>query len=472
VTTDVKADLCIIGAGSAGLSIAAGAAQMGANTVLIEADKMGGDCLNTGCVPSKSILAAAKAVRHIRSAAPFGISTAGIAIDFGAVHAHIENVISTIEPHDSQERFEALGCRVIRSKGRFIDSHTVEAGEYRIRARKFVVASGSRAAIPQISGVESVPYLTNESIFELTQLPRHLLIIGGGPIGCEFAQAFCRLGAAVTVVDQAAILPKDDPEAAEVVRSALRADGVTVIENTGINRIGATSSGAELMLSDGQRLQGSHLLIAAGRAVNVEDIGLEAAGIEYDRKGIKVDARLRSTNHRVYAAGDVAGGPQFTHIAGYHAGIVLRNALFHIPAKTDLRALPWVTYTDPELAQVGLTEAQARERHGDRIRVVRAGFDGNDRAVAERNNAGFLKVIVDVRGHILGASMVGPHAGELIQIWALAMSSKLRIGAIASFIAPYPTLGEISKTAARNFYTPTLFGPWTRRLVRFLRHFG
>lgn len=462
----------MIGAGSAGLSVAAGAAQMGAKTVLIEDGKMGGDCLNTGCVPSKSLLAAGKAAQRIRQANRFGISVGSIDVDYPAVHRHVHGVIAAIEPHDSQERFEKLGCRVIRARGRFVDRRTVEAGGYRIRARRFVIATGSRAAVPPIDGIDTVPFLTNETIFELTELPSHLLVLGGGPIGCELAQAFRRLGAAVTIVDQVTILPKDDSDAASVVRNALRGDGITLIQSTAIERIAASPSGPELLLSDGRRLVGSHLLIAAGRTVNVDDLGLEAADIEYDRKGIKVDARLRTTNRRIYAAGDVTGGLQFTHLAGYHAGIVLRNALFRLPARTDLNSFPWVTYTDPELAQVGLNEAQARELHGDRMRVIRASFDENDRTLAEGDDVGFLKVMLDHRGHILGATMVGPHAGELIQIWALAMSSKLKIGAVANFIAPYPTLGEINKSAARSFYTPVLFGPWIRRLVHFLGKFG
>lgn len=462
----------MIGAGSAGLSVAAGATQMGAKTVLIEDGKMGGDCLNTGCVPSKSLLAAGKAAQRIRQASRFGISVSAIEVDYPAVYRHIHNVIAAIEPHDSQERFEKLGCQVIRARGRFIDRRTVEAGDFRIRARRFVIATGSRAAVPPIDGIDTVPFLTNETIFEVTELPSHLLVIGGGPIGCELAQAFRRLGAAVTIVDQATILPKDDHDAASVVRNALRSDGITLIQSTPIERVAATPSGPELLLSDGRRLAGSHLLIAAGRTVNVDDLGLESADIEYDRKGIKVDGRLRTTNRRIYAAGDVTGGLQFTHLAGYHAGIVLRNALFRLPARTDLNSFPWVTYTDPELAQVGLNERQARELHGDKMRVIRASFDENDRALAEGDDVGFLKVMLDPRGHILGATMVGPHAGELIQIWALAMSSKLKIGAVANFIAPYPTLGEINKSAARSFYTPVLFGPWIRRLVHFLGKFG
>ncbi|MBI1869163.1 MAG: FAD-dependent oxidoreductase [Methylocystis sp.] len=468
----IEADICVIGAGSAGLSIAAGAAQMGARTVLIEADKMGGDCLNAGCVPSKSLLAAAKAAHALRSAAAFGVRGGAPQIDFRAVHDHVHGVIAAIAPHDSEERFRSLGCTVLRERARFLDERTVAAGDARVKARRFVVATGSRAAVPPIPGLDGLAFLTNETLFELTELPRHLLVIGAGPIGCEMAQAFRRLGAEVSVIDMGPMLPKDDAEAAAVVRQALQADGVTLLENAGIARAEQDEAGAALVLADGGRLAGSHLLVAAGRAANVEGLDLDKAGVRFNRKGVEVDARLRTSNPRIFAAGDVAGGPQFTHWAGHHAGIVLRNALFRLPAKVDARALPWVTFTDPELAQVGLTEAEARARHGERVRVLRADFADNDRARAERNAQGFLKAIVDKRGRILGATIVGPQAGELIPTWGLALSGGLRIGALAGMIAPYPTLGEINKRAAGSFYAPTLFGSRTRWLVRLLGMFG
>ncbi|MBI5162927.1 MAG: FAD-dependent oxidoreductase [Magnetospirillum sp.] len=471
----ITADLCVLGAGSAGLSVAAGAAQMGARSVLIEAHKMGGDCLNTGCVPSKSLLAAAKAAFALRSAAAFGVGECEPAVDFRAVHAHVHSTIAAIAPHDSEERFRALGCTVIRERASFLDERTVAAGTTRIRARRFVVATGSRPAVPPVPGMDGVPILTNETIFDLADLPRHLLIIGGGPIGCEMAQAFRRLGAAVTLIHRRHILPKDDPDAATVVRTSLVGDGVTVIE--GARTVGAASGAGGIGLTlekEGRQwlVTGSHLLVAAGRQPNVDGLGLEAAGVRFGPQGIETDPRLRTTNPRIFAAGDVAGGPQFTHIAGYHASIIIRNALFRLPAKVDYRSLPWVTYTDPELAQVGLTEAEARARHGDGIRVLTASFADNDRARAERHSEGFAKAITDKRGRILGATIVGPQAGELIQTWGLAISGGLKIGAIAGMIASYPTLGEISKRVAGSFYTPTLFSPRTRWLVRLLGRLG
>lgn len=471
----INADVCIIGAGSGGLSVAAGAAQMGARTVLIEADRMGGDCLNTGCVPSKSLLAAAKVAYTARNARRFGVELEEPRIDFAATNRYVHGVIATIAPHDSVERFTGLGCRVIQARARFADRQTVAAGDATVRARRFVIATGSRPLIPAIKGLESIPYFTNETIFENAVLPGHLIVIGAGPIGCEMAQAHRRLGALVTVLDAASMLPKDDPEAVEVVRQRFRAEGIETAEAIKIRRVEKSGSGIAVVLTDGEherRIEGTHLLVATGRKANVEDLGLEEAGVRYSPKGIEVDARLRTSNRYIFAAGDVIGGYQFTHVASYHAGIVLRNALFRLPAKASSKALPWVTYTDPELAQVGLSEAAARKIHGDAIRVVRSGFDENDRAQTEGNPRGFLKAVLTKRGHVLGATIVGPHAGELILPWVLAISKGHKIGDIAGLIAPYPTLSEISKRAAGSFFTPLLFSARTRWLVRFLGAFG
>ncbi|MFO0998210.1 MAG: FAD-dependent oxidoreductase [Alphaproteobacteria bacterium] len=470
----ITADLCVLGAGSAGLTIAAGASQMGAKTVLIERAAMGGDCLNFGCVPSKALLAAAHAAEAVRRAGRFGIRTAAPTIDFAAVHRHVHGVIASIAPNDSVERFTGLGVHVIQDTARFTGPDEVAAGPHRIRARRFVIATGSSAFVPPIPGLDATPYLTNETIFDLTTCPRHLIVVGGGPIGCELAQAHRRLGSEVTIIEMASVLPKDDPELVEIVRTRLRAEGIAIMEGTSLRRAERRGDGVAVqVLRDGQEswVEGSHLLLAVGRRANLADLGLEAAGIAATPQGITVDRRLRSTNRRVYAAGDAAGGPQFTHIASYHAGIVLRNALFRIPAKVDLRALPWVTYTDPELAQVGLSEGAARERHGI-IRILRWPFAENDRAQTERTTDGFIKAITDRRGRILGATIVGPAAGELIHAWGLALAGRMRIGAIAGMIAPYPTLGEVGKRAAGSYYTPTLFSERTRRLVRFLARFG
>lgn len=471
----ISADICVIGAGSAGLSVAAGAAQMGARTVLIEAARMGGDCLNTGCVPSKALLAAAKAAANIRHAGQFGVQAGEPQVDFAAVNRHVHDVIAQIAPHDSVERFSGLGCTVIQARARFVDERTVEAGEQRIRARRFVIATGSRAAVPPIPGLADIPFLTNENIFENKVLPEHLIVIGGGPIGCEMAQAHRRLGARVSVLDLATILPKDDPDLVAVVRQALRADGITIEEGAKILKLERRGGGVAVLVADGdgeREIVGSHLLVAAGRRPNVEDLGLEAAGVQYGPKGIEVDQRLRTSKRRIFAAGDVAGSYQFTHLAGYHAGIVLRNALFRLPAKVDIGALPWVTYTDPELAHVGLTEVQARAEGKDDVRVLTSTFAENDRARTERATEGLIKVVVSKRGQVLGAGIAGAHAGELILPWVLAVGQRMKIGTLAGVIAPYPTFSEISKRAAGSYYTPTLFSPRTRRLVWMLRWLG
>ncbi|MBY0509454.1 MAG: FAD-dependent oxidoreductase [Rhodospirillaceae bacterium] len=472
-------DLCVIGAGSAGLSVAAGAVQMGASVVLIEKGKMGGDCLNYGCVPSKALLAAAHRMESIRTARGLGIA-AEPALDFAAVHKHVHEVIAAIAPHDSVERFEGLGVTVISGAAKFTSPRTVEvAGEAAgrtIKPRRFVIATGSHAFVPPIAGLSDVPYLTNETVFDLTDLPRHLIVMGGGPIGCELAQAFRNLGSAVTMIEAAKILPKDDPDLAAVVRARLIGEGVTLHEGAqamAVARdIAGNAGGVRIILQSGAAVTGSHLLVAVGRRPSIADLDLRAGGIESTAKGITVDAGLRTGNRRAYAIGDCAGGPQFTHTAGYHAGIVVRSALFRLPAKANHGIMPWVTYTDPELAQVGLTEAEARKHHGENTRVLTAAFADNDRARAERTTEGLIKVIVSKKGHILGAGIAGPRAGDLIQPWVLAMSNKLKIGSMATVIAPYPTLGEINKRAAGGYYTPTLYSPRTRALVGFLKRFG
>lgn len=464
----IDTDLCVIGAGSGGLSIAAGAVQMGARVVLIEAGEMGGDCLNSGCVPSKALIAAAKAAEAQRKGFR-GVAGVEPRVDFGAVKDHVDAVIAQIAPVDSQERFEGLGCTVIRAFARFTGPREVQAGDQTIRARRFVIATGSRPFVPPIQGVETVPYLTNETIFAQRDRPGHLVVIGGGPIGIEMAQAHRRLGCEVTVIEGAQVLGREDPELAAVVTAALKAEGITLVEGQPVVRLAGTEGAVEVTLGDGTLVKGSHLLMAVGRKVALEGMGLEAAGIAHTPKGVTVDARLRTTNRRVYAIGDAAGGLQFTHVAGWHAGIVIRQAVLGLPAKADPRAVPRATYTDPELAQVGLTEAEARKAHGDALTVVRAEFAHNDRAQAEGKAQGLLKVMV-VKGRPVGASIVGPQAGELIGLWALAISARLKMSAIAGMIAPYPTLGEVSKRAAGAYFSPKLFeNPMLKRIVRLVQ---
>jgi pyruvate/2-oxoglutarate dehydrogenase complex dihydrolipoamide dehydrogenase (E3) component len=470
VTEPLTPDLCVIGAGSGGLAVAAGAVQMGASVVLIERGRMGGDCLNYGCVPSKSLLAAAKLADGWRHGAEIGVFYQPPQIDFAAVADSVERVIAAIAPNDSQERFERLGVQVIRAEARFIDRRTAQADGVLIRPRRFVIATGSRPVVPPIPGLDSVPYFTNETIFANRERPEHLIVIGGGPIGIELAQAYRRLGAAVTVIDAGPILPHDDAELAGRLAALLAAEGITVKPSVAVEAIARRETGIEITLTNGERIAGSHLLAAAGRRPDHAALNLAAAGIEATPKGITVDARLRTTNRHAFAIGDAAGGPQFTHIALYHAGIVIRNALFRLPARVDYRALPWVTYTDPELAQVGLTEAAAKAEGS--IQVLRWPFADNDRAHTERDTAGEVKVITRRNGRIIGATILGAGAGDLILPWALAISQKLKIGALANLVVPYPTRGEAGKRAAGSYYTPTLFAPRTRRLVRLLARFG
>ena len=474
---EIKTDICIIGAGAAGLSVAAGAVQMGAKAVLIEQHMrdgfMGGDCLHTGCVPSKALLAAAKHAYGMGQGAPFGIAPATPHIDFTKVHDHVHEVIGAIAPVDSVTRFTDLGVKVIEGTAQFTGPRTLEVNGQVIRAKFFVIATGSTPATPPIPGLDTVPYFTNETLFDNTALPRHLVIIGGGPIGAEMAQAHRRLGAEVTLIEGATFMGRDDPELVSVVRQRLIGEGVTILEGAKVTSV-CSQLQSEISIAfaqDGQTrsVGGSHLLVAVGRTPAVGGLGLEKAGIAYSHKGIEVDARLRTTNKRIFAIGDVAGGPQFTHVAGYHAGIAIRNMLYRIPAKADLSAVPHVTYTDPELAHVGLTQAEAEGTFGpDKIRVLRSLYAENDRAQAERKTEGLIKVILKANGEILGASIVGEGAGELLQPWILALSAKLKISAFAGMIAPYPTLGEISKRAAGAFYTPFLFGARNRLIVQTL----
>jgi len=457
----LQADLCVIGAGSGGLSVAAGAAQMGAAVVLIEKHLMGGDCLNTGCVPSKALLAAAHAAQAQRSGGRFGVAPVEPRVDFVQVMAHVHGVIGAIAPHDSVARFEGLGCTIIQAAARFTGPGEVEAGGQRVAARRFIIATGSRAALPPIPGLAETPHLTNETLFGLRELPRHLAVIGGGPIGLEMAQAFRRLGSQVTVLERTTILPKDEPEAVAVLRAALAAEGVRIIEGAAITRVDPGC----IALADGT-LEPSHILVAAGRQAVVDGLGLDAAGIAFTPQGITVDAALRTTNPRAFAIGDCAGGPQFTHIAGAHAGVVIRRALFGLPAKMDYRALPWVTYTDPELAHAGLTEAQAPG-----CKTLLQPFSGNDRAQAEGVSEGLIKLVLSPRGVILGATIIGPGAGEMISLWGLAIQQRMKIGAIAEVTFPYPTLAEIGRRAAGAWFTPALFGAKTRFFVSLTQRF-
>lgn len=451
---NIKTDICIIGAGSGGLSIAAGAVQMGAGVVLLEGHKMGGDCLNYGCVPSKALLAAGKS-----------------GMTFAKAKDHVQAAVETIAPHDSVERFEGLGVQVISEFGSFISPTQVQAGDSIITARRFVIATGSSPFVPPISGLQDVPYDTNETIFANRSKPKHLLVIGGGPIGMEMAQAHRRLGCAVTVVEGAKALGKDDPEMAAIVLDNLRAEGIEIAEDAMAKQIRGKKGAIEIEVQDGRIFKGTHLLMAVGRKANIERLNLDAASIEHHRGGIKVGANLRSSNRRVYAVGDVAGGLQFTHVAGYHAGVVIKSMLFGLPSKAKTAHIPWATYTDPELAQVGLTEAQARDAHGGNLEVIRFDFAGSDRLITEGKAKGLIKVMI-VKGRPVGASIAGPSAGELIGFWAMALANNMKMSAIAATVLPYPTVGEVNKRVAGAYFTPRLFeNANVKRVVGFVQRF-
>jgi pyruvate/2-oxoglutarate dehydrogenase complex dihydrolipoamide dehydrogenase (E3) component len=471
---ELQVDLCVIGAGPGGLSVAVAAAQLGVAVALIEKHRMGGDCLNYGCVPSKALIAAARRAQQMRSAAPFGIRPVAPAIDPAAVHDHVHGTIAALAPNDSVERLTGLGVRVLHGSAHFITRDTVRAGEQRVKARRFVIATGSSPLVPPIPGLDKVPYFTNESIFENRERLEHLIVIGGGAVGLELAQAHLRLGSRVTVIEPGKALGKDDPELSELVLRRLTAEGLRIREGTSVERV---SGGTRLIdvhvVEDGTAtlIQGTHLLVAAGRKPNVSGLNLEAAGIRYDERGIKVSRGLKTSNRRVYAIGDVIGGAQLAHVANYHAGIVVRRALFRVPAKVDDSLVPRVAFTDPELAHVGLAEEAARRQHG-RVRVYRWPYHENDRAHTERATAGLVKVVTDARGRIRGASIVGEQAGELIQMWSLAISKGLDIEAMTQWISPYPTLSEVNKRAAFGYYAAAAAKPLVRKTVRWLAKLG
>ncbi|TNF65903.1 MAG: dihydrolipoamide dehydrogenase [Gammaproteobacteria bacterium] len=469
-----KVDLCIIGAGAGGLSVAAVASQLGVNTVLIENHKMGGDCLNYGCVPSKALLAAAKKVYSMKHATKLGVHTTGIEVNWQEVKAHIKATIKTIEPHDSKERFEGLGVDVIFGNPTFIDDKTVTVNQDEIKTKYFVIATGSSASIAPIEGIDTVDYLINETIFDIDHLPEHLITIGAGPIGCELSQAFKLLGSEVTLIDMGLLLPKDDHELTDIIRQQLISDGIRLYEKTNIISV-KEDDNKEIIVTidkDNQKkeIKGSHLLMATGRKANVEKLKLEQANIEYSKKGIPVDKRLRTNKKHIYAIGDVTGGLQFTHMAGFHAGIVIQNMLFKLPKKHLTNATPWVTYTEPELAHVGPLFSELQKQNPD-INIMSLSLSNNDRAQAEKETNGKIKVAVDKKGHILAASIVSPCAGEMIYPWIMAVNENMKLSRITSIIAPYPSWGDISKRIAGNYYTPLLFSNKMKKLVRFLLKF-
>lgn len=472
MSNDNHFDIAIIGGGSGGLSLASGSAQLGLKVALIEGHKMGGDCLNYGCVPSKALLAAAKSIHQARyKAAKFGAEIEFKSLDFSKVMNHVHSVIKTIEPHDSVERFESLGVRVFKEYGHFVDKNTLKAGDQTISAGKIVIATGSSPFIPPIKGIDTIDYLSNETIFDITVLPKHLIVIGGGPIGCELAQAFAMLGSKVTIIEAMSILPKDDKDCVAVVRNSLKDTGIELLEQSQVNEVirkdDATVDVLITTSKEDKVLNGSHVLVATGRKPNIDKLSLEKAGIAYSKKGIEVNSRLQTSQKHIYAIGDVAGPYQFTHMASYQSGIVLRNIAFKIPAKTSYDAVPWVTYTSPELAHVGKSETDIKD--GSDLIITQWQFDQSDRAQAEGETNGLIKVITDKKGKIYGATIVGVHAGELIFPWTMAVREGKSLRAFTDTIAPYPTLSEVSKQVSGEFYKPKLFSGKVRTLVSWLQ---
>ncbi|PIG92563.1 FAD-dependent oxidoreductase [Gloeocapsopsis sp. IPPAS B-1203] len=455
----VEYDLVVIGGGSGGLVVAGVAAALKAKVALVERDRLGGDCLWNGCVPSKSLIHASRIAYEVKHASRFGIHCNDNKIDFAKAIGHVQSAIAAIEPHDSPQRFEALGAEVIFGSGEFVDKNTFIVNNRRLRARAFVIATGSRPAVPNIPGLQAAGFITNEEVFEITERPDTLGIIGGGPIGCELGQAFARLGSKVTIIGSSdRLLPKEDPEAAAVVQQQLISEGIRVLTKTRAERVEVIND-QKYLIAGNEKIAVDQILIATGRNPNVESLNLEAAGVElhqkeaagYDqqgnKKGIRVNARLQTTNPRIYACGDVIGGYQFTHVASHEANVIIRNALFLPILKVDYRVIPWATFTDPELARVGLTEAEARQSYGDHIDVIKQEYAEVDRAQAEAATQGFAKIITKRNGEILGAHIVGASAGELIHEIILAMSHKLKISALGG-IHIYPTLAEVVSKAA------------------------
>jgi pyruvate/2-oxoglutarate dehydrogenase complex dihydrolipoamide dehydrogenase (E3) component len=448
-------DICVIGAGSGGLAVAAGSAAFGVPVVLIERDKMGGGSLNAA-VPARALAAAAR--------------TAGF--DFAKVQEHVRRAPAAIAVSGSAERFAGLGVRVIKGHASFKDRRTVTVGDIEVRARRFVIAAGSSPVVPPIPGLEQSQYFTGETIFTLTAPPKRLIVIGAGSYGLELAQAFRRLGSDVTVLDASQPLSDFDPEAASIVATALEHDGVAVRSRAAIAKVDCTVGNVTVTLDGGETIAGTHLLVAAGRKANTDGLKLEAAGIRFDATGITVNKKLKTRNGRVYAIGDVAAGqPQSTQAAQYHAGLVIRHALFRQSISANNGAVPRVTFTDPELAQTGVSEADARQRRL-KIRILRWPYHDNDRAQIERETHGHIKVITTAKGIIIGATIVGAKAGELISMWTLAIAQKLNISAMADVVVPYPTLTEVGQRAAIDWVTPGLTSPWLRRIIVWLRIFG
>lgn len=466
-------DIGILGGGAAGLTVAAGVSRLGAKTILIEKeDRLGGDCLHYGCVPSKTLIESARVYHLMRQAGRYGLPDVSVPpVDFRKVSSRIRGVIERIQRHDSVERFCRLGVKVMFGDASFVDEYTADVDGQRITARRWVIATGSSPAVPEIPGLRETPFLTNREIYSLDSLPKSLAILGAGPVGVEMAQAFCRLGSDVTVIERAGqILAREDRDTVDALMAHLVQEGVTIHLNAAVMSVRDLGRLRELVYEDGdgfeRTLEVEAILVAVGRSVNVEGLGLVNAGVDYSPWGIDVDDRLRTSQKHIYAAGDVTGKYQFTHAAGYEGGIVVANAVLHLPRRTDYTWLPHVIYCDPELASIGMNEAAA-ERAEIEFKVWREEFSANDRSLAEGCDTGFLKMLVDRRERVIGVQILGPHAGELIGEWVAALNGKVKLSTLAGSVHPYPTLGEINKRVAGSLLAPKLFSESVRRKLMF-----
>ena len=474
--TEYDYDIGIIGGGSGGLTVAAGAAQFGAKTLLVEKEsELGGDCLHFGCVPSKTLIKTAHIYHFMRNSKAFGLPSVELPpVDYREVSKRIQSVISTIQKHDSEERFCSLGAKVEFGNPTFSDEHTIRLNKKTYSAKNWVIATGSSPAIPPIEGLDKTSYITNKEIFSLDHLPKSMIILGGGPIGIEMGQAFSRLGTKVFIINRDnQILGKEDKDMADEVMNVMSSEGVIFHLNASIEATRNKGSEKEVIIKDMDgkttSLKAESMLVALGRSANVEGLGLEDIGIEFSTRGIKVDNRLRTKHKHIYAAGDVTGGYQFTHAAGYEGSIVISNAIFHLPRKTDYTFLPWCTYTDPELASIGMNENAARAA-GIKYSLWTEAFKDNDRSLAEGEKIGKIKMILDEKEKPLGVQILGPHAGELISEWVAALNGKVKLSTMASAVHPYPTLGEINKRVAGTFFSPKIFSEKIKKGLKFFFH--
>ncbi len=466
-------DIGIIGGGAAGLTIAAGASQLGAKTLLIEKDReLGGDCLHFGCVPSKTLIRTANIYHIMKKAGDFGLpSPAEKLVNFSDIARRIQSVIDTIQKNDSKERFCKLGVQVETGYSFFKDEHSVNLNGKTFSARTWVIATGSSPSIPAIDGLDRIPYLTNRELFSLESLPESLIVIGGGPIGIEMAQAFCRLGSRVSVIQRGRqILSKQDADISGDIMNHLASEGVTFHLNASIIAARDLGSEREIVVkkeNESLSLRAKAVLIATGRDANLQCLGLEEIGIEFDRKRLKLNRRLRTSHPHIYAAGDVTGDYQFTHAAGYEGGVVLWNAIFHIPRKVDYTYFPWCTFTDPELACIGMNEKMAADAGID-YTVYLERFADNDRSLAEGEKEGKIKIVLDAKEELLGVQILGPHAGDLLSEWVAVMNGGVRLSKLASSVHPYPTLGEINKKVVTDLFSKKLFSDPIRKGLTFL----